>query len=106
MNEYLTSLEHKLEPCEPEDIIGLAIKTIGQSPINGLRHKASNGACGWYIWCGEYSIADDFFKPVHLIHLEDYIPEILPYLSLPTGYRFLKANEYEDIWFDPEITSV
>ncbi|WP_443019960.1 immunity protein Imm33 domain-containing protein [Shewanella sp. OMA3-2] len=22
-------------------------------PINGLRHKAENGTCGWYIWCGE-----------------------------------------------------
>ncbi len=27
-------------------------------------------------------------------------PEVLPYLALPPGWRFLIADGYEDGWFD------
>ena len=47
----------------PGDLkLGFALATLGQLPINGLRHRPSDGTSGWYIWCSEsFSGADDFF---------------------------------------------
>lgn len=87
--------------------LGIAIDTIGKKPINGLRHKAENGTCGWYIWCGEdLKQEDDFFKPLHVTHIQDYLPEIQKYLGLPPGYRFLVAEGYEDVWFDAKLLGI
>lgn len=40
----------------------------GLKPLNGLRHPREGATCGWYLWRGELSIADDFFRPMHLSH--------------------------------------
>ena len=106
MEKHLSSSDHYLQICNPEDKVGLAIQSLGKKPIHGLRHKAGVNISGWYIWCGDYSESDDFFEPIHFKHLEVYLHEILPFMSLPTGYRFLKDGNYEDVWFDNEITRV
>jgi len=89
------------------DKLGIALSTIGKTPINGLRHPTENGTCGWYIWCGEELSEDpDFFKPLHVKHVEDYLPNIEKYLALPVGFRFLIADNYEDIWLDESIKNL
>jgi len=91
-------LDHKL---------GIALETIGKLPVNGVRHTEENGTCGWYIWCGEEMGQDsDFFKPLHVSHIAEYLPEIERFLALPSGYRVLIANEYEDVWYDESISSM
>lgn len=74
-------------------------------PINGMRHIKERGTCGWYIWSGtEYSEKEDFFKPYCVEHLITLKPEIIKYLGLPPGYRFLIDNEgYEDMWMDENL---
>ena len=73
-------------------------------PVHGLRHPIEKGTCGWYLWSGEYSSADDFFKPYHAKHLLERKPEIIKYLGLEPGGRFLfDDNGYEDIWFDESL---
>ena len=87
--------------------IGIAIETIGKMPINGMRINPENGTCGWYIWCGEELSEDpDFYKPLHVSHINKYLPEIEKYLALPSGYRFLVAGDYEDVWQDPLLNSM
>jgi len=94
-------------PQKPEvgSKVGIALSTLGQVPINGLRCKEENGTNGWYIWCGsEMSTSPDFFSPLHIEHLKSYLPQVEEYLDLPTGYRFLLDGEnYEDVWFEPEL---
>jgi hypothetical protein len=96
-----------VEPVKPEtgSKLGIAIETIGKMPINGLRHKEENGTNGWYIWCGEeMSQEEDFFSPLHIEHIKEYLPEVEEYLDLPPGYRFLvDGNNYEDVWYDEEL---
>ncbi len=76
-------------------------------PIHGLRHPVEGDTNGWYIWCGEYSEADDFFQPLHVEHLEECLPEVLKLLPLPPGYRFvIDKDGYEDIWFDESLLDV
>ncbi len=85
--------------------LGVALGTLGSGQINGLRHKPENGTNGWYIWCGEeLPQNDDFFSPLHIEHIEKYLPEVKEYLDLPPGYRFLiDGKNYEDVWFDAEL---
>ncbi|WP_225591160.1 hypothetical protein [Pseudoxanthomonas sp. PXM03] len=97
------------EPSPPTlgSKLGLAVGSLTTGPIHGLRHPTSDEANGWYIWCGELSEADDFFSPLHVEHLAEYLPAAIEYLALPPGYRFLvDGADYEDVWFDASLLEV
>jgi len=86
------------------DKIGISkIFKADNYPIHGLRHTHSSGESGWYVWSGEYEEIEDFFSPYHLLHIPDKCKIILPYLGLPSGWRFLLAPSHEDIWFDDKL---
>jgi len=76
----------------------------GVMPLNGLRYRPVGDTTGWYIWCGEeLSQSDDFFVPLHVAHLHAWCAEALPFLGLAPGWRFLKAGDYVDVWFDENL---
>jgi hypothetical protein len=76
----------------------------GLVPINGLRHPPVGDTSGWYIWAGEELSEDpDFFVPVHVMHLGEWCPEVIRFLGLPPGWRFLVAGNYQDVWEDPSL---
>ena len=91
-------------------IIGVSLDTFEAElkPINGLRHRpAGTDNAGWYLWAGEYSANDDFFKPLHINHLFEIYPEVIKYLGLAPGWRFLIGdNDYEDVWFDISLLNI
>lgn len=79
----------------------------GLQPINGLRHPPEGDTTGWYIWAGGEPSADPgFFLPLHVSHLDEWAPGLIKFLGLPPGWRFLKAGEYEDVWYDPTLLDV
>jgi hypothetical protein len=79
----------------------------GLQPINGLRHPPQGDTTGWYIWAGEEpSAAPDFFKPLHVEHLVEWCPAVVPYLGLPPGSRFQIALNHEDVWQDSSLLDV
>lgn len=76
----------------------------GILPINGLRINPEGDTTGWYIWAGEeLSQDDDFFVPLHIEHIENWVLNISKYLGLGPGWRFMVANDFEDVWFDESI---
>jgi hypothetical protein len=85
--------------------VGLADTYVGES-INGLRHPPEGDTTGWYIWRGELSEADDFFSPLHASHLDARLPEVVPYLALPPGWRFLIAPSHNDVWYDESLLDI
>jgi hypothetical protein len=91
---------HGLQAVEPEEMVAVAMSTLGRMPIYGTRIALSEGDnVSWFFHCGEYSDADDFYQPLHAAHLSTYLPSVLPYLRLPPGARFIiDAAGYEDIW--------
>jgi len=95
-------------PSSAELKLGIALNVKdGTFPINGLRHKPDNDTTGWYIWAGEELSEDpNFFKPLHVKHIKNWCPEVQKFLGLPPGWRFLLANEYEDVWFDESLLDV
>ena len=75
----------------------------GGLPLNGLRHLPEGQTCGWYLWAGELSQAEGFFEPVHVSHLREICPDVLPYLGMAPGWRFLLAPGYVDVWYDVKL---
>jgi len=83
--------------------IGVALQTKGKLPVRGDRLQPENGTDGWYIWAGDdFSEDPDFYQPVHIVHLHEIWPELIPYLALAPGYHFVIDDKgYEDIWYEP-----
>jgi hypothetical protein len=75
-------------------------------PLNGLRHTPYSETTGWYVWSGDFSESPDFFQPIHVVHLLNHCREVLAYLGLPPGWRFLIAPNHEDVWFDKKLLDV
>ena len=86
--------------------VGIALNVReGLTPINGLRHQPQGDTTGWYIWAGEtYSSDPNFFVPLHVEHLIEWCPEVIKYLGLAPGWRFLIVpSSYEDVWEDKTL---
>jgi hypothetical protein len=93
-----------IQPSQSHSKLGIALATLTTLPLNGLRHPPEGSTNGWYIWGGaELSDDHDFFQPVHIEHLDEILPSIIPYLGLPAGWRFQIAPGHEDVWFDATL---
>ena len=89
--------------------VGIArnVRTPGMQPLNGMRHPPQGDTTGWYIWAGEeFSTAEDFFEPIHVMHLGEWCPQALIFLGLAPGWRFLLAGDHVDVWEDPKLLHV
>ena len=90
--------------CDHDMKVGISLNVKeGILPLNGLRCNPSGDTCGWYIWAGQWSDEADFFKPLHVNHLSDWCPQVLPFLKLPPGWRFLVTPNHEDVWRDEDL---
>jgi hypothetical protein len=88
----------------PELKLGIAVSTIDVEPLNALRHLPVGDTSGWYVWGGEELSEDpQFFQPLHIAHVLDLCPQLLPYLGLPAGWRVLLAPHQKEVWFDSSI---
>ena len=87
---------------------GVAANVVSDEiPVNGLRHPPEGDTSGWYLWAGEELSSDvDFFQPIHIEHLIEMRPEVVKYLALPPGWRFLIAGDYGDVWYDKSLLNV
>lgn len=92
--------KYHLPAQPPEAMVALAIGSLAQSPIYGTRiDLPENGTISWFIHCGEHSDAADFYQALHATHLQEMLPQVLDYLALPSGAKFILDREgYEDVW--------
>jgi hypothetical protein len=91
-------------PASLESKLGFSFETEAEVPTNGLRHSPQGDTNGWYIWGGKtFSTAPEFFSPLHTRHMLNRKPEIVRFLGLPPGYRFLVDGDYVDVWFDSSL---
>lgn len=90
---------------DEDSLTRFAMESIGRGILQGLRRPSNEKSNGWYIWFGDYSEANDFFSPISVKDLGDYLnSNVIDYLDLPTGYRFLiDGDNYENVWFDKEL---
>lgn len=82
-------------------MVRLALGSLGQQPFQGLRSAPDGESSGWFLWAGQYSTADDFFQLVSYSALFEKCPQVIKYLGLPPGYRFVVDCEgYGEVWLD------
>jgi len=98
--------ESAFVPPHDEDKLGVALATLGHPPLNALRHRPENGTCGWYIWGGDFSQDPEFFQSLHVRHIVDYAPNLVPFLALAPGSRVLLAPGQLEVWHDPSLLTV
>jgi hypothetical protein len=113
MNEELLEIQKKIcdahrvlpVPSDMTQTIAIAANMSEDLfPINGMRINPNRIFSGWFFWAGEeYSEDASFFKPVCIAHMATIDIKVFKYLSLLPGFRVLYAEDYEDIWYDPEL---
>lgn len=83
-------------------MVRLAASSLGQQPFQGCRSAVNGASSGWFLWAGENSMADYSFQPVSCTALFEKCPQVIKYLGLPPGYRFIIDDRgREDVWFEP-----
>ena len=46
-------------------------------------------------------LSGGFYQPLHAEHLHDMLPQVVDYLALPSGAKFILDREgYEDVWLE------
>lgn len=93
---------HGLSDVAPEGMVAIALSSLGKMPIYGTRIALpQNGTVSWFIHCGEHSDAADFYQPVHTAHMAELLPQVVNYLHLPPGAKFIIDDQgYEDVWMN------
>ncbi len=68
-------------------------------PFVGTRGDPKHKSSGWHLWSGDPHDDSrlDRHNLVHAHHLVDALPEIAPYLALPSGYSFAIAPGTEQL---------
>lgn len=107
--EICNKYGYNFSPSDLHLKVGISLNMVdGKEPIHALRHPPEGDTTGWYIWKGDYSEDSDFFQALHVVHLTEYCPLIMPYLGLPAGCRVLLAEDgnYVDIWEDRSLLNI
>jgi hypothetical protein len=79
-------------PPRASSMIGIApSRSRDLVPLHALRQPPQGQSNGWYAWRGDDIPQDDtdFSVPLHIEHLADHEPDLVPYLALPPGWRVL-----------------
>ncbi|MCC2670421.1 MAG: hypothetical protein K0Q72_2892 [Armatimonadetes bacterium] len=89
-------------PPVPGSRVGIALQTMGQLPIHGVRLEPTETTCGWYLFAGEqWSDAADFYQPLCVEHLAHHAEPALPFLALPPGWHFMTDGQgFVDVWYE------
>jgi hypothetical protein len=96
-----TCRDYDLPEVEPEGMVAVALDTLGKFPICGecVVKEDDWEKISWYFYCGDYSEKKDFYRPIHIEHLNDILPDALKFLRMPYGSGFvINSNGDEEIW--------
>ncbi|KVK86135.1 hypothetical protein WT01_14880 [Burkholderia cepacia] len=83
-------------------MVAIAFETLGKYPLHGERVVLSKGEkISWYFFCGGTAEQSRQFKPVHVAHLADVLPEVVRFLKMPPGSGFMiDSAGHEEIWVE------
>lgn len=93
--EICKKYDAEFAPVDLELFVAISDGVDGATfPVHGLRFPQEGYGTGWYLWAGDgFSDDPDFFKPVHGKHLLSRCPQVMKFLALPPGHRFIVDDE-------------
>jgi len=94
--------QSKVIPYAHNEMIAVALASLGKQPIVGERiYPRCDETISWFFHCGEYSSETDFYQPIHIGHLKQWLPEVEDYLCLDYGYKIIiDGKGYQDVWLE------
>ncbi len=86
--------QHNLVPLFPNFNQSVVISdgVYEGKDIEGIRYDSPEDESGWYFITDDYNDDIKSLKVVHFYHVAFARPDILKYLALPFGYRFIMEN--------------
>lgn len=89
-----------------DDVVAVAVQTLKQDPIVGLRNRPEpEQSVSWFLYGGELAEGEDAFETMTVRELQDILPQVLPYLALDVGFRFMiDGDDYEDVWKEGDLS--
>jgi hypothetical protein len=70
--------------------------------IEAIRYDSPKHMCGWWLITDDYDDNIESLMTVHYYHVAFKRPDILKYLAIPFGYRFLMENHRVEIIKDED----
>ncbi|QEC80457.1 hypothetical protein FSB76_10130 [Mucilaginibacter ginsenosidivorax] len=71
--------------------------------VDAVRYPSPQHMTGWWLTTNLYNNDIKTLKTIHYHHLAFKRPDLIKYLALPFGFRFLSENKM--IWFDEGVLS-
>lgn len=72
--------------------------------IDAVRYPSPNHMTGWWLTTELYDGDVSSLETIHYYHVAFSRPDIIKWLALPFGFRFI-SGEKPEIWFDNEVLS-
>ncbi|PRB00444.1 hypothetical protein CQ046_18430 [Chryseobacterium sp. MYb7] len=70
--------------------------------VEGIRYDSPHDESGWYLITDDYNDDIKSLKMVHFYHVAFARPDVLKYLAIPFGYRFIMKEGNIEIRLDEE----
>jgi hypothetical protein len=87
------------EPPRPDQLVAISPDLATTPEIEGARYDLGSNKSGWIITSQGFSGPVQSLLQEHLIHIIQSRREVIRYLALSTGYRFV-ADGQSRVWFD------
>jgi hypothetical protein len=71
-------------------------------PTEAVRYPSPVHMSGWWLTTDLYNEKIESMMIVHYYHVAFKRPDVVKYLALPFGYRFLVGAGNDDVWYDPK----
>ncbi|WP_419868699.1 immunity protein Imm33 domain-containing protein [Chryseobacterium sp. CT-SW4] len=96
--------EYSLLPIFPNfnQMIVISKGVYEGKAIEGIRYDSPEHMSGWWLITDDYDDNIESLMTVHYYHVAFQRPDVLKYLALPFGYRFLMKDENIEIFKDEE----
>lgn len=109
----ITLISEQTEECKVQNttplfplfsqMIVISEGVLEGAAIEGVRYSSPQHMTGWWLKTEHYNNDIKTLKTIHYSHLAFERPDIIKYLALSFGFRFL--SETNEIWFDKEVLS-
>ena len=110
----INTVKKQLETCKDQStstlfptfsqMIVVSKGVIEGRELNAVRYPSAGHMTGWWLTTDLYNGNINSLETLHYYHVAFNRPDIIKWLALPFGFRFISGSK-DKIWFDSEVLS-